>query len=57
MVIVGAGPAGSTAALYAHRAGLKCVLVDKSTFPRDKICGDALSGKSVRIFRELDKGE
>tara|TARA_A100001037_G_scaffold306322_1_gene350689 strand:+ start:1385 stop:2599 length:1215 start_codon:yes stop_codon:yes gene_type:complete len=54
VIIVGAGPAGSTAALYAHRAGLKCLLVDKSTFPRDKICGDALSGKSVRIFRELD---
>tara|TARA_Y100000031_G_C8197695_1_gene374556 strand:- start:210 stop:1424 length:1215 start_codon:yes stop_codon:yes gene_type:complete len=54
VIIVGAGPAGTTAALYAHRFGLKCILIDKSFFPRDKICGDALSGKSVRILRELD---
>ena len=54
VIIVGAGPAGATAALYAHRLGLKCILLDKSFFPRDKICGDALSGKSVRIMRELD---
>ena len=53
-IIVGAGPAGSTAALYAHRMGLKCILLDKAMFPRDKICGDALSGKSVRIMEELN---
>ncbi len=53
VIIVGAGPAGTTAALYAHRLGLKCILLDKAVFPRDKICGDALSGKSVRIMREL----
>ena len=53
IIIVGAGPAGTTAALYAHRLGLKCILLDKAVFPRDKICGDALSGKSVRIMREL----
>tara|TARA_B100000003_G_scaffold207159_1_gene224170 strand:- start:2057 stop:3268 length:1212 start_codon:yes stop_codon:yes gene_type:complete len=54
VIIVGAGPAGTTAALYAHKIGLNCLLLDKSFFPRDKICGDALSGKSVRILRELD---
>ena len=48
VIIVGAGPAGSAAALYAHRLGLNCILLDKAVFPRDKICGDALSGKSVR---------
>ena len=53
VIIVGAGPAGTTAALYAHRLGLNCILLDKAVFPRDKICGDALSGKSVRIMREL----
>ena len=53
VIIVGAGPAGTTAALYAHRLELKCILLDKAVFPRDKICGDALSGKSVRIMREL----
>ncbi len=54
VIIVGAGPAGSAAALYAHKLGLNCILLDKAVFPRDKICGDALSGKSVRLMRELD---
>ena len=53
-VIVGAGPSGCTAALYAQRYGLKTLLLDKAVFPRDKVCGDALSGKSVRILKELD---
>ena len=32
---------------------VKCLLVDKAFFPRDKVCGDALSGKSVRLMRDL----
>lgn len=54
IIIVGAGPAGSAAGLYASQYGLKILLVDKERFPRDKICGDALSGKSVAILRELN---
>ncbi|MFQ6615215.1 MAG: NAD(P)/FAD-dependent oxidoreductase [Fidelibacterota bacterium] len=54
MVVVGGGPAGATAALYASRIGLRVLLVDKEQFPRDKVCGDALSGKSVGILRDLD---
>jgi len=54
LIIVGAGPSGSTAAIYARRAGLRPLLLDKDSFPRDKICGDALSGKSVAILRELE---
>ena len=54
VIIVGAGPAGATAALYAERNNLRCIVLDKAIFPRDKICGDALSGKSVRIMEELD---
>jgi geranylgeranyl reductase family protein len=53
-IIVGAGPAGASAALYAAKNGIKTLLVDKEKFPRDKICGDALSGKSVGILKELD---
>ena len=52
-IIVGAGPAGSTCALYAARAGLKVLLLDKCRFPRDKICGDAISGKSVNYLEEI----
>ena len=54
IIIVGGGPAGTSAALYAHKMGLKTIILDKSTFPRDKICGDALSGKSVKYMRELE---
>ena len=54
VIIVGAGPAGATAALYAQRNNLRCIVLDKAIFRRDKICGDALSGKSVRIMEELD---
>lgn len=54
LIIVGAGPAGSAAALHASRQGLTTLLLDKEDFPRDKICGDALSGKSVTALRELN---
>jgi menaquinone-9 beta-reductase len=54
IIIVGAGPAGTSAALYASKKGLKTVILDKALFPRDKICGDALSGKSVKYMRELE---
>ncbi len=54
VIIVGAGPGGSTAATVAGRKGLRVLMLDKDTFPRDKICGDAISGKSVDVLRELD---
>ena len=52
-IIVGAGPGGSSAAIYSNKFGLKSLLLDKSVFPRDKVCGDALSGKSVKLLDEL----
>ncbi len=53
MIIVGGGPGGATTALYAERLGLNVLLLDKKRFPRDKICGDAISGKSIIYLREL----
>lgn len=53
-IVVGGGPAGSTTALFARRAGLNVLLVDKKKFPRDKICGDAISGKSITYLRKLN---
>jgi geranylgeranyl reductase family protein len=54
ILILGAGPAGATAALFLAKAGIRSTLVDKAVFPRDKICGDALSGKTVEVLRRLD---
>ena len=42
VLIIGAGPAGSAAAIILARAGLDVVLVDQHAFPRDKVCGDGL---------------
>ena len=53
VIVSGAGPAGATAALFARRAGLRVLLVDKKSFPRDKVCGDAIARKSIEVLREL----
>lgn len=53
VVVVGAGPAGASAALFARRYGLHVGLIDKRRFPRDKICGDAVARKSLGYMREL----
>lgn len=47
VVIVGAGPAGSATAYYLARAGIDVIVVEKSSFPRDKICGDGLTPRAV----------
>ena len=40
LVVVGAGPAGSSAAAWAARAGRDVLVIDSAQFPRDKACGD-----------------
>ena len=52
--IIGAGPGGASAALKLHHLGIPCVLIDKATFPRDKICGDAVSGKVLTVLNRID---
>ncbi|GAB5539216.1 MAG: geranylgeranyl reductase family protein [Salibacteraceae bacterium] len=53
VAIVGAGPAGASTAIALHGSSLKVALIDKATFPRDKICGDALSPDVVNQLRKL----
>lgn len=53
VVVVGAGPAGSAAAITAARAGRSVTLVDRATFPRDKCCGDGLTVGALRHLEQL----
>ena len=50
-IIIGSGPAGIAAALRLSQLGIKHTLIDKDDFPRDKICGDALSGKVLNALK------
>src|SRR4029077_15685687 len=52
-VVVGAGPAGSVAALVLARGGARVALVDKASFPRDKACGDLVGPRGVQVLAEL----
>lgn len=53
LAVIGAGPAGAAAAFHAARAGLRVALLDKSEFPRDKICGDGLTARAVVELQKL----
>ncbi|MEO7428219.1 MAG: geranylgeranyl reductase family protein, partial [Acidimicrobiales bacterium] len=53
VIVVGGGPAGAAAAITLARAGRDVVLVDKATFPRDKICGDGLTAGALRLLEDL----
>ena len=52
-IIVGGGPGGCSAAGYLAMAGKKVLLIEKGVWPRDKICGDAVGGKSLSHVKAL----
>jgi flavin-dependent dehydrogenase len=53
VLIAGAGPAGSVAALLLARSGARVLIVDRDAFPRDKLCGDTLNPGAVTLVRSL----
>jgi menaquinone-9 beta-reductase len=53
VLVVGAGPGGSTTAYHLARAGLDVLLVERSVFPREKVCGDGLTPRAVNALTRM----
>jgi geranylgeranyl reductase family protein len=54
VIIVGAGPAGSAAAYYLATQGLDVLLLEKTAFPREKVCGDGLTPRAVKQLHDMN---
>jgi flavin-dependent dehydrogenase len=52
IIVIGAGPAGSLAAVHAARAGLRTLLIDAKHFPREKVCGGYLNRRALESLRQ-----
>jgi geranylgeranyl reductase family protein len=57
VIVVGAGPGGSSAANFLARQGISTLLLDKSRFPRDKVCGDGMTPQAVYWLDRLGCAE
>ena len=66
VLVVGAGPAGSSTAIHLARTGARVLLADKARFPRDKPCGGGLTGRALKripvdpspvVERDVDRFE
>jgi geranylgeranyl reductase family protein len=53
VLVVGAGPSGSSAAYWLASAGLDVAVLEKTTFPREKVCGDGLTPRGTRALVEM----
>ena len=55
IIIIGGGPAGTSASIVLLKQGYDVILVDKCSFPRDKLCGGLLTGRAKRVYQEIFK--
>ncbi len=53
VIVVGAGPSGSSAAYWLATAGLDVLLLEKTSFPREKVCGDGLTPRGTRALIDM----
>ncbi len=53
VIVVGAGPGGSATAYWLAQAGLDVLLIEKATFPRDKVCGDGFTPRGVKPLIDM----
>jgi menaquinone-9 beta-reductase len=53
VIVVGAGPAGSAVSYYLATAGLDVLMLEKSSFPREKVCGDGLTPRAVKALTSM----
>lgn len=53
LVVIGSGPGGSATAMTGRKLGLTVAIVDKATFPRDKLCGGLFTGRSEKAMRRI----
>lgn len=54
VIIIGAGPAGAGTSFFLSRYGIPHIVIEKETFPRDKVCGDACSGKTALVINRAN---
>ena len=53
VIVIGAGPGGTAAATFLAKKGVRVLLLDRATFPREKICGDGLTPRGVAAIEHL----
>jgi geranylgeranyl reductase family protein len=54
VIVIGAGPAGAGTSFFLSKYGIPHIVIEKETFPRDKVCGDACSGKTALVINRAN---
>ena len=54
VIIIGAGPSGAGTSFFLTKEGIPHIVLEKETFPRDKVCGDAIPGRAIKTLKSID---